>query len=90
MQFFVAAVGVFNALGQLALGGFDHFFLLANLLGLLFDGVLPFVEQPFAFVQFLANLAKFLFAVRLLLDGHFLDFQLGFFFAVVGIAMGGF
>ena len=45
LQVFVAAVGVFDALGQLSLGGFDHLFLLAQLLGLLLDGVLAFIEQ---------------------------------------------
>ena len=69
-QLLVAAVGVFDAFGQLALRGLDHFLLLAQLLGLLFEGVLPLVEQAFAFVQFLANLAQSLFAFGLLLDGR--------------------
>ena len=77
-QLFVAAVGVFDSLGQLALVAFDHPLLLAELLGLLLEGVLPFVERAFAFVQFLAQLGQFAFAVGLLLDGRFLDFQFGF------------
>ena len=88
LQFLVAAVGVFDAFGQFALGGFDHLFLFAHLLALLLDGVLPLVERAFPFVQFLPHLREFFFAGGLLLDGKFFDFQLGFFFAILGLAVG--
>ena len=67
-QLLLAAVGVLDPLGQLALRGLDDLFLLAELLGLLFQGVLAFVEEALAFVQLAADLAKFFFAFGLLLE----------------------
>ncbi len=87
LQFFVAAVGIFDALGQLALGCFDHFLLLAQLLGLLLDGSLAACRATVRVRAIPGEFGQFFFAGGLLLDGHFLDFQLGFFFSVVGIAV---
>ena len=56
---------------------FDHSLLLANLLGLLLDGVLALVERAFAFVEFLADLGQFVFARGLELDGRLFHFQFG-------------
>ena len=50
-QFLAAAVGLLDPLGELALGALDDLFLLAELLGLLFQGVLPLVQQAVALVQ---------------------------------------
>ena len=69
-EFLLAAVGVLDALGQLALGALDHLLLLAEHLGLLFQGVLALVEQPLAFVQLAAEAAQLLFAFGLLLQGQ--------------------
>ena len=55
---------------------------------MLLDGILPLVERALPFVQFLANLGEFFFPFGLLLDGLFFDFQLGFFFAILGLAVG--
>ena len=84
-QLLVAAVGVFDPLGQLALVALDHLLLLAELFDLLLEGILPLVEQPLAFVQLLAELGQLAFAFGLLLDGHFLDFQLGLLSAIAGL-----
>ena len=85
VQLFVAAVGVFDPFGQLALVVLDHLLLLAELVGLLLERVLPLVEQPLALVQFLPELGQLVFAFGLLLDGQFFDFQLGL-FAAVGLS----
>ena len=87
-QLFVAAVGVFDLLGQLALVALDHLLLAAQLLDLLLERVLALVEQPFALVQLLAQLGQLALAFGLLLDGHFLDFQLGFLAAIGAFAIG--
>ena len=87
-QFLLAAVGVLDPLGQLALGALDDLLLLAELLGLLFQGVLALVEQALALVQLVAELAQFLLALGLLLEGQFLDFQLGLAAAVVDLLLG--
>ena len=84
----LAAVGVLDAFGELALGALDHLLLLAEHLGLLFQGVLAFVQQPLAFVQFAAEPAQFLFAFGLLLQGHLLDFQLRLAAAVLHLQLG--
>ena len=57
LQVFVAAIRIFNPLGQLTLGSFHHLFLLADLFGLLFDGIVAFVERAFSFMQLLPNFA---------------------------------
>ena len=64
----LAMVDLLDPLGKLPLRGLDHFLLLADLLGLFFQGVLPFVQQPLAFVQLAADLAVLLFAFLLLLE----------------------
>ncbi len=87
-QLFVAAVGVFDLLGQLALVGLDHLFLLAQLVGLLLERVLPLVEQALALVQLLPDLAQLALSLRLLLNGQFLDLQLGLFFHGRAFALG--
>src|SRR3972149_1627675 len=56
-EFFLAVVGFLDAFGEFALGAFHYFFLFAQLLGLFFQGILAFVEQAFAFVQFAAQAA---------------------------------
>ena len=73
----LSAVGFLDAFGQFALGAFDDFLLLADRLGLFFERILAFVQQPLAFVQFTAQPAKFLFAFGLLLECGLLDLQLG-------------
>ena len=87
-QFVVAAVGLFDFFGQLALVAFDHPLLSAESFGLLVEGVLAFVEHPFAFVQFLPQLGLFAFALGLLLDGAFFDAQFGLFDVIGAIALG--
>ncbi len=59
LKFFVAAVGIFDAFGQFSLRGFDHLFLLADLVGLLLDGILAVYRAGVALVEFLANLTEF-------------------------------
>ena len=86
-QFFVAAVGVFDFFGQLALVAFDHPLLTAKLLGLLVEGVLALVEQPFALVQFLPEPGQLAFALGLLLDGALFDPQLGLLDEIGAVAL---
>ena len=54
-QLLLAAVGVLDLLGQLALRALDDLLLLAELLGLLFQGVLALVQQALALVELLAS-----------------------------------
>ena len=84
----LAAVGVLDALGELALGALDHLLLLAQHFGLLFQGVLALVQQPLALVQLAAQAAQLLLAFGLLLQGRFLDFQLGLAAAVLHLQLG--
>ena len=67
-EFLLAAVGLLDPLGQLALRALDDLLLLAELLGLLLQGVLPLVEQALALVEFAAQAAQLLFAFGLCLD----------------------
>ena len=87
-EFLLAAVGVLDAFGELALGALDHLLLLAEHLGLFFQRVLTLVQQPLALVQLAAEPAQFLFAFGLLLQGHLLDFQLGLAAAVLHLHLG--
>ena len=87
-QVLLALVGLLDLLGELALRGLDDLFLLADLFGLLFQGVLAFVEEAFAFVEFAADLAKLLFAFLLLLEHQLLDLQLALAAAVFGLLFG--
>ena len=87
-EFFLAAVGVLNALGELALGALHHLLLLLEHVGLLLQRVLALVQQPFAFVQLAAETAQLLFAFGLLLEGRFLDFQFGLAAAVLHLHVG--
>ena len=87
-QLFVAAVGVFDPFGQLALVALDHPLLFADLLGLLLDRVLALVEQAFAFVQLLAELAQLAFSVGLLLDGRLFHFEFGFALVIARVKLG--
>ena len=84
-EFLLAAVGVLDSLGQLALRALDDLLLFLKLFGLLLQGVLAFVQDAFALVQFLAEFAEFLLAFGLLLDGHFLDFELGLALPTLGL-----
>ena len=70
-QLFVAAVGVFDLLGQLALRRLDHFFLAPQLLVLLLQGVLALVEQALALVQLLTQLGQLALSLGLLLRWPF-------------------
>ena len=81
-------VGLLDLLGQLALRGLDDLFLLADLLGLLFQGVLALVEEAFALVELAADLAQLLFAFVLLLEHQLLDFQLALAAAVFRLLLG--
>ena len=87
-QVFLAVVGLLDLLGEFALSGLDDFFLLANLFGLLFQGILALVEEPLAFVELAADLAKLLFAFVLLLEHQLLDLQLALAAAVFGVLLG--
>ncbi len=87
-QFFVAAIGFLDLVGELPLGRLDHLLLAAQLLALLFGGVLAFVEQAFPLVEVLPHFGQLAFPLGLLLDGHFLDFQLGLFAAVGAFTVG--
>ena len=87
-QVLLALVGLLDLLGELALRGLDDLFLLADLFGLLFQGVLALVEEAFAFVEFAADLAKLLFAFVLLLEHQLLDLQLALAAAVFGLLLG--
>jgi hypothetical protein len=87
-EFVIAAVGLFDFFGQLALVAFDHPLLAAESFGLLVEGVLAFVEHPFALVQFLTQFGLLSFAIGLLLDGAFFDAQFGFFGMIGGLALG--
>ena len=73
---------------RLRLRGLDDLFLLADLFGLLFQGILAFVEEAFALVEFAADLAQLLFALVLLLEHHLLDLQLALAAAVLGLLLG--
>ncbi len=64
----LAMVDLLDPLGELALRGLDNLLLLADLLGLLLQGILPLVQKPFAFVKLAADLAVLLFAFLLLLE----------------------
>ena len=88
-QFFVAAIGVLD-LARPACAALPStiFSCLRTLLGLLLDRVLALVEQAFALVQLLADLAEFVLPGGLLLDGQLFDFQLGFAFEIRRLALG--
>ena len=77
-QFFVAAVGVVQSLGQPALRALDDPLLLAQVVGLLFNRLLPLVQQPLALAQLVADLAELFFRLGLLLQRTLLDFQFRF------------
>ncbi len=64
----LAAVGVLDPLGQLALRALDDLLLLAKLLGLLLQGVLALVQEALALVEFAPQAAQLLFAFGLGLD----------------------
>ncbi len=68
---------------------FDDFLLLADLLGLFFQGVLALVEEAFPLVEFAAQAAELLFALR---PGPamvmFLDFQLGLATTILHVLVG--
>ena len=87
-QFLLAAVDVLDPLGELALGGLDDLLLLAELLGLLLQGVLALVEDPLALVELLAEGAQLLLPLGLLLKGQLLQFQLDLPAAVVHLLLG--
>ncbi len=87
-QVLLALVGLLDLLGEFALRGLDDLFLLADLFGLLFQGVLALVEEAFAFVELAADLAKLLFAFLLLLEHQLLDLQLALAAAVLGLLLG--
>ena len=84
----LALVDVLDLLSELALRGLDHLLLLAELLGLFFEGVLPFVQQPFAFVELAADFAELFLALFLLLEDHLLKLQLALAAAVVRVLSG--
>ena len=67
-EFLLAAVGILNFLGQFALRALDDLLLLAKLFGLFLQGVLAFVQEPLAFVEFAPQTAQLLFALGLGLD----------------------
>ena len=61
VQFGLAAVGVFELFGQLALVVFDHLLLFLELIGATFEQVLLFVEMPLAFERFLPGVVELIF-----------------------------
>ena len=76
-----------DPLGELALPGLDHLFLLADLFGLFLQRVLPLVQQPLALVKFAADLAQLLLAFLLLLEHQLLDLQLALAAAIFGFLL---
>ena len=87
-QFLGAAVAGFHFLGQPALGGFDDPLLLLDVVGLLRERLLAFVQDAFPLAQFVAELAQLLLGFRLLLERLFLDFQLGGSQPIGGVLIG--
>ena len=87
-QLLLALVGLLDLLAELALGGLDDALLFADLLGLLFEGVLPLVEKALALVEFAADLAKILLALLLLLEHQLLELQFALAAAVLGLLRG--
>ncbi len=87
-QILLALVGFLDLLGEFSLRGLNNLLLLAGLFGLLFQGILALVEEPFALVQLAADLAQLLFAFVLLLEHQLLDLQLALAAAVVALGLG--
>ena len=87
-QLLLAAVDVLDPLGELALRGLDDFFLLAELVALLLQGVLPLVEDPLALVELLAQGAELLLPLGLLLKDQLLQLQIDLAAAVVHLLLG--
>lgn len=87
-QILLALIGLLDLLGKFPLRGFDDFLLLADLFGLLFQGVLALVEETFAFVELAADFAQLFFAFVLLLEQQLLDLQFTLAAAVLRILLG--
>jgi hypothetical protein len=99
VEFGLAAVGILDALSELALVVLDHFFLFLQLLGALLQQVLLLVEVPLAVEQLLSLIVKLLFDAGLFFQGERfgLDFRflaacgclnLCFFNDLLGLALG--
>ena len=87
-EFFLAVVGVLDLLGELALRGLDDLFLLADLLGLLFQGVLALVETGVRAREVRRGSCEAPFRFRPVLEHQLLDLQLALAAAVLGLLLG--
>jgi len=86
-ELFLASVDFLDPLGELALGLLDDLLLLAQLIGLLLEGVLALVHRAFPLVQLLAQGAELLLALGLLLDRQLFELQLRFPPPAVGLLL---
>src|SRR5687768_15064813 len=87
-ELLVPAIDVVLPFGEPSLIRLDHFLLLAEVVLLLREGLLPLVERPLAFAQLVADARQLALRLRLRSELSLLDRELRFFQFGRSLALG--